>query len=76
MEQCDLFCGCRGMRGHQEYGDTASVFHGGQLAGGRDELSNGLSFTKCSSQVRAHMATRNALSMFYSYTCTYFLKHT
>ena len=75
MEQCELVCGCRGIRGPHECGETASVSHGGQLAGGRDELSNGLSFTKFSSQVHAHKAMRNALSMFYSYTCTYFLKH-
>ena len=53
-----------------------SLMGGGQLAKGRDELSNGLSKTKCSSQVRAHIATRSALSVFYSSICTHFLKHT
>ena len=66
MDQCELICGYRGMRDDHESGDTWSVYHGGQLAGGKDKLSNGASKAKCSCQDRAHMATRNKLGMFHS----------
>ena len=75
MEQCELIYGCREMRDHHESGDTASVPHVGQFAGGRDELSNGSSKAKCSCQDRAHMAKRNALGMFHSCICTHYLTH-
>ena len=55
---------------------TASVSHRGQLAGGRDKLSNGSSKTKCSTQDHVHTTTINILGMFHSRICSHFLTHT
>ena len=55
MDQCELICGCRGMRDHHESGDTASISQRG--LGGRQLAEAETSFLMAHPKQSVHPNT-------------------